>query len=841
MQTGDNALAMWIIGIGVSTDGMETLRQLLPQLGKRAGAAFVIVPAREEVEDKPLVQDLAVYTDMPIVEVVESSSLEPGHIYLRAAAKTLVYQDGRLLAGERDSPQNGPYLPIDDFFTSLGQQVGEQAVGLILAGNGTDGSRGLRIINERGGIIMVQNPASARPDSMPNTAIRFTTPDLVESPDKLAVHLNRIIGTTPGVRQEREEPQSRKGQRQALHGILEQAQQVADIDFTDYRESSLLRRVEKRMLLQQRDSLEAYAALLREQPAELQVLTREMLVGATAFFRDGRAFDFIRNTILPELLALVPQEEMLRIWVAACSTGEEAYSLAILLEEYLRENRLQREFKIFASDIDRSAINLAGEGVYPFSIAADVPPPLLLRYFTREGDTYRVRPPIRDRVLFAVQNILSDPPFTNVHLISCRNFLTYLKAPTQRRVLSSFQFALHSGGFLFLGPNEGLGDQRHAFYQRNRRWNIFQMPESLSTQSLDILTTPGGTQPPPLNRLRLRQPLPPTAGEKAAAEPPPGPAPQPVAANQMVAAGNEALPDSNRMLLAANQGLQSTNAQLQARNEELQALNADLQSRNEQLAQTSNELRHHQEQLREMAQLYTAISTNLSQVIMIIDRQGSIRTSNRGIGHYQVEELVQQPIQNLLPAEQAAHFEQTLNQVLITHLQQRINVSFADTRQQLRWYQLDLIPMLANGMDRVKEIILIAQDITSAESAKDELRELVEQYRSYTEHAQHQILLLDREGIIQTINFTHHTGLTPAQLCGLNFYSFLDPAIIPSIRQEVAQVFAGRPYNILRFTYTNPAGQLIPTTLIATPVYSKGHIAYVALTSETTERLPPAG
>lgn len=463
---------MKIVGIGASAGGLKAMNSLLEHLPKDSGACFVFLQHLSPDSKTIIGELLAKHTDMPVELVYESQPVRTNHLYVMPENRNLLFSHGMLIAKERD-PSSPLNLPIDAFFHSLGQHQGDDAIGVLLSGTGTDGTRGLRTIKEHGGIVLVQSLASAEFDGMPKAAIDLKIADEIAAPKGLgAIILDLLMGLNRGNPiKVPEEPEDKS----SFDRVVKLMSTKTGIDFKGYRSPTLLRRISNRMLIKNKPDLPAYLKQLKEEPAEIQVLFHDLLIGVTRFFRDPEAFEEIRSSILPKIFERDrPADETYRFWVPACSTGEEAYSLAMLIDQYIRENGLQVEYKIFASDIDEGAIQFAIRGVYSASMIADTPRDLMTHYFIREKDEYKVSAQLRKRILFAVQNLLGDPPFIDMDLISCRNLLIYLKPQTQHKVLSTLHFALREEGKLFLGPSESLGALKYAFTQISRRWNMFE-------------------------------------------------------------------------------------------------------------------------------------------------------------------------------------------------------------------------------------------------------------------------------------------------------------------------------------------------------------------------------
>ncbi|MEQ8704355.1 MAG: chemotaxis protein CheB [Phaeodactylibacter sp.] len=464
---------MKVIGIGASAGGLEAITKLLSKLSDGNGAAYVFVQHLSPKNKSMIGELLQKHTRMPIEMVYEDQPVQANHIYIMAENKNIVFANGMLLTKDRP-PESEINLPIDQFFHSLGTALGSYAVGVLLSGTGTDGTRGLRTIKEKGGFVLVQSPETAKFDGMPRAAIDLQIADRVSPPEELAHDIEYIL--TNRNFKTGEVKLLHKNQHETFFGkIIQLVSQRTNVDFSEYREPTLIRRLENRMLIRKCDNLQAYWELIKEDATEVAALFSNFLIGVTNFFRDPEAYDILKTEVLPKIFAPEKEREgTYRFWVSACSTGEEAYSLAMLIDDYLQEQgRTDVTYKVFASDIDEHAIQFAIKATYTLNMITDAPEDYKSKYFIREGDHAVIKPYLKKRIMFAVQNLLGDPPFINMDLISCRNLLIYLQPKVQQKALSTLHFALRPGGFLFLGPSESLGSLKYAFEKHTRTWNIF--------------------------------------------------------------------------------------------------------------------------------------------------------------------------------------------------------------------------------------------------------------------------------------------------------------------------------------------------------------------------------
>jgi two-component system CheB/CheR fusion protein len=459
-----------IVGIGASAGGIRALQAFFAALSEAApgddtGAAFVVIVHLDPQSRSELAAILAMRTRMPVSQVADGEHLQPNHVYVIPPDRRLRLTDHEIATAEFDEPR-GRRAPIDLFFRSLAQQHGD-GFAVILSGAGADGAVGVREVKETGGIILVQDPTEAEYPSMPRSAIATGIADLVLPVRDLATRLVPLIAA----KREGDEPQF---DEELLRRLLAHLRVRTGHDFTKYKRSTVLRRLLRRMQVTRTDDLGAYYEYLRDNPEEAQALLADLLISVTTFFRDGEAFEALKRLVIPQIMDGKELSEHLRIWVPGCATGEEAYTVAmILLEEAARrENR--PSIQVFGSDLDAHALTLAREGLYPAAIEADVSEERLRRFFVREGDHYRVRRELRDIVLFASHSVLKDPPFSRIDLVSCRNLLIYLDRELQQQVASTFHYALNPGGFLLLGSSETADNPSGLFRTIDRKARIYQ-------------------------------------------------------------------------------------------------------------------------------------------------------------------------------------------------------------------------------------------------------------------------------------------------------------------------------------------------------------------------------
>lgn len=467
-----------IVGIGASAGGLEALEQFFRNTPDNTGASFIIVQHLSPDYKSLLVELIGRFTKMPTLSVKDSMEVLPNTIYIIPPKKNMTIFNGVLHLDEQDK-KLGLNLPIDIFLRSLAEDQGKMSISVILSGTGSDGTLGIRAIKEAGGIVMVQDENTAKFDGMPRSSIATGLVDFVAPADELP---NRLVNFLkhPVIKKSLSESQSiiSKTDETYIQKIIKIIKDTVGVDFTHYKPNTVIRRIEKRISINQLTGISDYLEFIKQAPQEAKILYKELLIGVTRFFRDNEAFDIIEKEIIPKLTDNKKTDTPLRLWTLGCSTGEEAYSLAILLKNYLDKHNINLDVKIFATDLDKKAIEFAGMGIYSESIISDVPKEFLKLYFKqRENGGYQINETIRKMVIFATHNIIKDPPFTKMDFVSCRNMLIYLKSNMQQKVLSMLYYSLNKPGYLFLGSSETLGDVEDGFSTINRKWKIYEAKE----------------------------------------------------------------------------------------------------------------------------------------------------------------------------------------------------------------------------------------------------------------------------------------------------------------------------------------------------------------------------
>ncbi len=459
-----------VVGVGASAGGLEAFTLLLKSLPDNPGMAFVLVPHLEPKHESAMTELLGRATRMPVLQVNDGMRLKPDHVYVIPPNRDMTIYDGMLRLEQREK-QPGVHMPIDTFFRSLASELHSNAVGVILSGTASDGTLGVAAIKSEGGITFAQDSRSAKYDGMPNSAVASGCIDLVMPPDKIAQELTRIRHH-PYVTERLDRIERPTGRMSRVFHLLKQ---VCRVDFSDYKPATIRRLVLRRMALRRIENLSEYVNLLQEDRNEVEALYGDILINVTSFFRDPGVFQALRETVYPAVLKERTPAETIRIWVPGCSTGEEAYSHAIALLEYLSDTRADASVQIFATDLSLPAVRRARIGIYKESIRTDVSAERLKRFFNKIDSGYQISKTVRDMCVFANQNVFSDPPFSHIDILSCRNVLIYLSQVLQKRVIPIFHYALRSRGFLMVGSTEGLvGTGAELFELVHRKHKIYR-------------------------------------------------------------------------------------------------------------------------------------------------------------------------------------------------------------------------------------------------------------------------------------------------------------------------------------------------------------------------------
>ncbi|GAB6140584.1 hypothetical protein JCM14076_13130 [Methylosoma difficile] len=469
MQTP--VLALRIVGIGASIGGLEALEALFRHSPSDSGMAFVLAHHLDPSPPSPLTEMLQRNTAMTVFEAQDQIAVAPNCVYIIPPNREMSIFHGKLQLRKPDDP-HGHQLPIDAFLRSLAEDQQENAVGIILSGTGTDGTQGLRAILGGGGITLVQAPSTAKYDEMPSSAIQAGYASHILSVDKMPAVL------LSDVRHSCTDPLKATA---GINRILIQLRTSTGHDFSLYKKSTIGRRIERHMAQHLIENVDVYVRYLKENAEEVRALFKELLINVTRFFRDPEAFALLENEILPKLCQSKPDGSVFRVWVAGCATGEEAYSIAILLRELMDKSQQAFKVQIYSTDLSEEVIAIARAGFYPPHIIQDVSQERLRGFFIKDDKGYRVRKEIREMVVFTIQNVIKDPPFSRLDLLSCRNLMIYLEMQLQNRLIPAFHNALNPNGVLFLSPSESIGNHTDLFTTLNRKWKFYRATHAIAT------------------------------------------------------------------------------------------------------------------------------------------------------------------------------------------------------------------------------------------------------------------------------------------------------------------------------------------------------------------------
>ena len=458
----------YVVAIGASAGGLEAIHEFFDNMPSNGNFSFVIIQHLSRDYKSLLVELVAKHTNMQVVEAKHDTLVEKDYVYVIPNNKLLTIEDHRLRLSEKNF-EKAPNTAIDTFLNSLAQDQGTKAIAVILSGTGTDGTKGIAAIQQEGGMVLVQDPISAKFDGMPNSAIASGNVDYILTPELMPEEIFSYIKERP-IRIAGEG----KPDESLLPEVLKLVEKHCHYDFYNYKTPTILRRIGRRMTHLGYKKFVDYLDYLKSSNEECKILGKEFLIGVTKFFRDKAAFDILQDEVLSEIIRSKEDGDVLKIWVTACSTGEEAYTMAMAVDNILYKSRKNLEVKIFATDIDLDAIEFASRGTYPATSISEIDPVFVKKYFTKQGMNVTVNADLRKQIVFARHNILKDPPFIKNDLVSCRNMLIYMNVILQRKVLSTLQFSLNTGGYLFLGPSEIPASVREGFEEINGKWKFYR-------------------------------------------------------------------------------------------------------------------------------------------------------------------------------------------------------------------------------------------------------------------------------------------------------------------------------------------------------------------------------
>ena len=467
-----NKISFPIVGIGASAGGLEALEQFFENVPTNSGLAYVVIQHLDPTHVGIMPELLQRTTDMKVVQVSDHLKVQPNHLYVIPPNKSMSVLNGYLYLFE-PIESRGLRLPIDYFFRSLAEDQQENSIGIILSGMGSDGSLGLKAIKEKNGIVLVQDPLTAKFDGMPKSAINSVIVDILSAANELPSKLISLLKHSPSIVQKTEIDDKSKSNLEKII-ILLRAQ--TGHDFSLYKKNTLFRRIERRMNVHQIDKIANYVRFLQWNPKEIDILFKELLIGVTNFFRDAAVWKKLKENVLPDLFKEIPNGHVIRAWITGCSTGEEAYSLAIIFQEAYQKVKHDKNLtlQIFATDIDSDAIEIARKGIYSQNIVTDVSPERINQFFIKEENVFRVKTTIREMVVFAPHNVIKDPPFTKLDLLLCRNLLIYMESELQKKLMNLFHYSLNAGGIMLLGNAENENSQNNQFIPIDAKLKLYK-------------------------------------------------------------------------------------------------------------------------------------------------------------------------------------------------------------------------------------------------------------------------------------------------------------------------------------------------------------------------------
>jgi two-component system CheB/CheR fusion protein len=639
-----------IVGIGSSAGGLEALQELFTNMPTDTGMGFVVISHLDPSHTSILPELLGKCTTMPVYQVKDGMEVKPNNMYVIPPNKRMGIVRGKLVLLELQEPL-GLRLPIDFFLRALAQDKGKSAICIILSGSGSDGSQGLKAIKDESGLTIVQEPSSAKYDGMPRQAIDSGLTDYILRPSEIA---ERLISLSEYPRKEyiKERAKVTAIPPDYLGKVILLLRQHTGHDFSQYKLATVNRRIDRRMVVNKISDIASYVSFLERHAEEAQALFKDLLISVTSFFRDKEAFIALKSHV-KTLISQRPETSPLRIWVPGCATGEEAYSITMLTMECLSELNQDIDLQVFATDVDDDAINKGRSGIYPVGISADVLPERLRLFFTQTGDTYTVKKEVRERVVYAVQDVIKDPPFSKVDLICCRNLLIYLNSDLQAKLIPLLGYSLNKNGILFLGTAETVGKYSDLFSVLDKKWKIYQLKDETSlkkrfTQFGPAITereprVGGGqadkglelhTEPLKINTLSLDREglrtelelalskaflrgqetsLSKTEVEQSEVSTETKSAPS-VRSSKRIAKLEQELASNKEDLQSLRQEMETSSEELKSANEELQSTNEELQSTNEELETSREELQSINEELMTVNAEQTAKNDELDKV-----------------------------------------------------------------------------------------------------------------------------------------------------------------------------------------------------------------------------------
>jgi PAS domain S-box-containing protein len=707
-----------VVGIGASAGGLDAFRRLFSTMPADSGLAFVLIPHLDPTRVSLMVDLIARSTAMPVVEADEGMPVEADHVYLLPPNRYMTISGGKLhLTGPVE--RGGLQTSIDLFLRSLAEDRQEEAIGIILSGTGSHGTLGLQAIKANGGMAVVQDPRTAEYDGMPRSAIATGLIDTILPPEAMAPVLLQYVQHFLGMSDEVADPV----EGTYLDQVLALLRTRTQFDFRCYRKTTLLRRARRRMGLNHVGRLSDYLAFLGNHPDEITRLAKDLLISVTSFFRDREVFKALEIQVARLLVQGREADEALRVWVPACATGEEAYSIAMVLIEQLAAAGSNCRLQVFATDVAEDALEVGRRGCYPESITADVSAERLARFFLpTDKQSFHVTRQLREAITFAHQNVLCDPPFSKLDLISCRNLLIYLEPDVQQKLVALFHFVLREGGLLLLGPAETIGQKGDLFEAVSRKARVYRRVGPSRSARLDMPIGADGETPDASEGLVMPASARPgvaagqveNAASGAQGEPPHAPG--------ELEGSNEDLRTSNEEMMSVNEEIQAVNEELETSKEEMQSLNEELNTVNGQLQEKVEKLHATAEHLRTLA----TVVIDSNDAVIVHDLEGRITAWNHGgmrMYGYTEAEALQMSVEQLLPMELRPDTDG-----LLARLRRGERVDSLETRRLARDGRIIDVLLtgtpLRNESGRIVGMALTEHDVTERKALEKEVLEI---------------------------------------------------------------------------------------------------------------------
>lgn len=718
-----------VVAVGASAGGLEAFELFFSQIQEKTGMAYVVITHLDRDHISVMAELIKKYTPMKVLTIVDGVRIIPNTIYVIPPRKNVDIKDGMLSLVEQSEPHYSN-LPINFFFRSLALDRAENAVAIILSGAGTDGSLGARDIKLCGGVVMAQDPLTAKFDSMPTSVINAGFVDFILSPEQMSAQLVKWSHYGD------EKDGKISLELQHVFSIIHSR---TGYDFSSYKLNTICRRIEKQMYIHRLKTLADYVMLLRQDPEEVDTLFRGLLIGVTRFFRDQEVFDVLKRDILPTILQNKPLDYCIRVWVPGCSTGEEVYSIAITIAEYMKKTKNHYYVQIFGTDIDRRALTVARNGNYADSIMHDVSEEQLKRFFIKEKNSYKIKKEIRSMVVFGEQNLIKDPPFTKVDIISCRNLLIYLTVKLQKKVLPIFHYSLKPKGMLLLGMSESIAGFTDLFELSNRKFKFFERKDAITSRRT-ILSFPDLSHNDEMTFGASKNTV--LIAEKSEGDKPP----KKYSSDELYSGSEEkimgikkkkTIATLERELSYTKENLQATIEELESSNEELQSVNEELQSTNEEIETSKEELQSLNE---ELVIMNTELQNRIDQLATVHDDMTNLFNSTEIATFFLDNHLCikrftpkAQEFIHLIPTDigrSISHFSTTIKyenlmddakEVLRTLNQKMVEVQ----NKSNRWFLVRILPYrtIANMIDGV---IITLTDITEHKEAQMRFNKLNE-------------------------------------------------------------------------------------------------------------------